>query len=301
MATPIESDPIWAKEYTNSTDIIWYFPIIENKLTEATRHLLETYSNIPPAEVLPHVNTIVSYLAEFVCSLYSSLYLQRDKAWAIRSYMCTGQGLFLDPSMPRHPSYNTILERLRKGATLVDVGTFIGQDLRRLAVDGAPSTDMYAIDIVNHWDIGFDMFRDRDKFHAHYVEVDILHPSSTLQELDGKVDIVWITHVLHQWTWEGQIMATRNLVSLSRLGTLVAGFQVGADVARHQGPTKLMKGESFLHDPVSFAKMWDQVGEETASRWRTEVKYRTLGSMGWGDEDLPGDKRVLEFIVERVE
>ena len=44
-------------------------------------------------------------------------------------------------------------ERLKKGASLVDVGTFIGQDLRRLIVDGAPSTNLYAVDIVNHWDI----------------------------------------------------------------------------------------------------------------------------------------------------
>lgn len=81
-------------------------------------------------------------------------------------------------------------ERLKKGASLVDVGTFIGQDLRRLIVDGAPSTNLYAVDIVNHWNVRSDMFRDRDRFHAHYIETDILYPSPALQELNGKMDII---------------------------------------------------------------------------------------------------------------
>jgi hypothetical protein len=106
--------------------------------------------------------------------------------------MCTDQGLFLNPAISIHPSYSMILERLKKGASLVDVGTFIGQDLRRLVVDGAPSTNLYGVDIVNHWDIGFDMFRDRDKFHAHYIETDILYPSPALQDLNGKMNIIWV-------------------------------------------------------------------------------------------------------------
>jgi hypothetical protein len=104
--------------------------------------------------------------------------------------MCTGQGLLLNPTMPLHPSYGTILERLKKGASLIDVGTFVDQDLRRLIVDGAPSTNLYAVDIVNHWNVRSDMFRDRDRFHAHYIETDILYPSPALQELNGKMDII---------------------------------------------------------------------------------------------------------------
>lgn len=185
---------------------------------------------------------------------------------------------------------------------MIDIGTFIGQDLRRLVVDGAPSTNLYAVDIVNHWDVGFDMFLDRDKFYANYIESDILHPTPVLKELDGKMDIIWITHVLHQWTLEGQIIAAKNLVALSHPRTLLAGYQVGADVATHQAPTKLMKGESFLHDPASFAQMWDQVGKETGSKWQSQAQYVSLSDMGWQPEDLPTKgRRVLRFTVERIE
>ncbi|KAJ8060778.1 hypothetical protein OCU04_011081 [Sclerotinia nivalis] len=159
MTTSIESEPIWCKEYSNGTDVVWYFPNIDNKLTVDTRHLLETYSNIPGDEVVHHINTI------------------RDKAWAIRSHMCTGQGIFLNPSIPRHPLYRTTLSRLNDGASLMDVGTFIGQDLRQLVYNGAPSTNLYGVDIVNHWETGYEMYRDKEKFHARYIECDILSPN----------------------------------------------------------------------------------------------------------------------------
>lgn len=215
--------------------------------------------------------------------------------------MCTGQGLFLDPTISKHPAYNTILERLKNNAKLIDIGTFIGQDLRRLVIDGAPSSNIYAIDIVNHWDVGFEMYRDQEKFHAHFIKTDILYPNSELQELNGKMDIIWITHVLHQWTWEGQVLAAKSLVQLARVGSLVAGYQVGLEVGTHQPATELMKADSFLHDPASFARMWEQVGEETGSKWRTEARLKTVGEMGWQTEDLPASRRILEFSVERVE
>ena len=217
--------------------------------------------------------------------------------------MCTGQGMFLNPTMPRHPRYRTILSRLKNGASLIDVGTFVGQDLRKLVFDGVPSTNLYGVDIVNHWETGYEMYRDRDKFHAHYIECDILNPSLGLKELNGKADIIWITHVLHQWTWEGQVLAAKSLVNLSRVGTIVAGYQVGAGVATFQARTELMKADSFLHDPASFAKMWDEVGAETGSKWETTAGFKTIEEMGWEAEDMPEKtgRKILEFTVERVE
>jgi hypothetical protein len=168
-------------------------------------------------------------------------------------------------------------------------------------VDGAPSSNLYAIDIVNHWDVGFDMYRDREKFHANFIEADILHPSPALQELNGKMDVIWITHVLHQRTWEAQVLAAKSLVTLSRLGTIVAGYQVGEEVARHQPATGLMKADSYMHDPPSFARMWDQVGEETGSKWKNQAQLKTVNDIIWQPEDLPAYRRILQFTVKRVE
>lgn len=70
---------------------------------------------------------------------------------------------------------------------MLDIGCFVGHDLRRLVFDGAPSDRLYALDIVSHWDVGYSFFRDRDRFEAHFLEADIMHPNADLSKLDGQV------------------------------------------------------------------------------------------------------------------
>ncbi|KAF8860886.1 hypothetical protein BDZ45DRAFT_777261 [Acephala macrosclerotiorum] len=52
----------------------------------------------------------------------------RDKAWFIRSYPCTGMGIFLTPTINPSPAYNEILSILRINLThqrkLHDIGSF---------------------------------------------------------------------------------------------------------------------------------------------------------------------------------
>ena len=99
---------------------------------------------------------------------------------------------------------------------MMDIGAFIGQDLRHLAALNVPTHHLYAVDIVSHWDLGYHMFRDRDKFHAHFLKTDILHPSAGLQKLQGRMDIISITHVLHQWDLDTQLKALKEVVKLTR-------------------------------------------------------------------------------------
>ena len=65
------------------------------------------------------------------------------------------------PQFCRLPVYPEILQQVKDGAVVLDVGTFIGHDLRRFVYDGAPSEKLYGVDIVNHFDVGYDFFRDR--------------------------------------------------------------------------------------------------------------------------------------------
>ena len=96
------------------------------------------------------------------------------------------------------PAYPEILTRVKDGQILMDVGCFIGHDLRRLVYEGVPCENIYGVDIVSHWDVGFDMFRDRDRFNAHFIEADILSTAdAALMTLKGKVDVVSITQVAH--------------------------------------------------------------------------------------------------------
>lgn len=280
------SEPDWSKAYRETKNVPWYRSNIDKKVTEETRELLEQYSNIPPSQVLQHVHTI------------------RDKAWAIRSYPCTGLGLWLDPMLPKSPAYASIVQKLQAGGSFLDIGCFIGQDLRRLVADGAPSDRLYAVDVVSHWDVGYDMYRDRDRFRAHFIEADVLYPNAELGALMGTVDVVSITHVLHQWDWAQQVKAVEQVVRLSSgKGAVVVGFQVGSVGVRERKASELAKSDAYWHDRGSFQRLWDEVGRETGTEWKCEARLLGWEEVGWDPKDteyLGNEARVIEFVVRRM-
>ena len=228
---------------------------------------------------------------------------QRDQAWAIRSYPCTGLGVWLVPFISRSPAYASILKRLQAGETLMDVGCFLGGDLRRLVFDGAPAENLYGVDIVSHWDVGYALFRDKGRFAAHFIEADILSSDNpALQALRGRVDVISISAVLHQWAWKDQVEAAEKLVAFSKRGSLVIGYQIG-NVEGKQIVNRAFQLPQWRHDPASFEKMWNQVGGETGSTWETKAWLRSWEDMGWDPKDQawmePGDK-VIDFVVTRT-
>ncbi|TGO70814.1 hypothetical protein BELL_0661g00010 [Botrytis elliptica] len=182
------SEPGYARS-VDRAKFPFYLPNIDAKLIPETRQLLVKYSHIPPEEQSKHVHEI------------------RDQAWDIRAYPCTGVGAWLVPQICRNPVYPEILKRVQAGEVLMDVGCFLRHDLRRLVYDGAPSDKIYAIDIVSHWDMGYNLFRDRDQFYAQFIEADIVSESKVLAPLRGQVDIIAVTQVIHQWDWERQVKA----------------------------------------------------------------------------------------------
>lgn len=89
---------------------------------------------------------------------------------------------------------------------MIDVGCFTGGDFRQCVFDGAPSDNMLGFDIADHWDVGYELYRDREKFHGKFVEADLMavdaeDAPAQIKALKGKVGVVHISQVLHQWDW----------------------------------------------------------------------------------------------------
>ncbi|KAH8651958.1 hypothetical protein BGZ60DRAFT_520072 [Tricladium varicosporioides] len=155
------SEPAYTKA-VDRTCYPFYVSNIENKLVPETRELLEKYSHIPPEQQSQHVHKV------------------RDQARDIRAYPRTGVGAWLVPQLCKLPVYPEILRRVKEGEISVDVGCFVGHDLRRLVYDGAPSKNLYGVDIISHWEVGYEMFRDLDHFGATFIEADILSDAPAL-------------------------------------------------------------------------------------------------------------------------
>lgn len=229
--------------------------------------------------------------------------VQRDKAWDIRAYPCIGLGVWLTPQLCRLPVYESILTRVKGGAALMDVGTFIGHDLRRLVYDGAPSNRLYGVDIVNHFDLGYELFRDRDRFHGHFIEADFMSSSPELVALKGQIDIVLVSQLLHQWDWDNQVKAVETLISFMKPGSSIVGNQIGNQVAQAVAAPQYPSIVTWRHNPESFAKMFEEAGKATGSRWETQAWLRSFTDMGWDEKDgawMESGVGVIEFVANRV-
>ncbi|KAK3698877.1 hypothetical protein LTR37_016754 [Vermiconidia calcicola] len=289
-------EPTYALTNKKNEDYPFDAPSIDQRLTpEQTktnlankiRKLLEEYSHIPQEEQSKHVHSI------------------RDQAFAIRAYPCTGLGVWLIPYISLSPAYATIVKRLQGGDSMVDIGCFVGGDFRRLVFNGAPLESMVGVDLVSHWEVGYELFRDREKFRARFVEADLMtvEEDSGLQKLKGKMDIIHISAVLHQWDWDAQVTAVKKLILLSKPGSLVVGHQIGNAQARHVQNPALKTLLQSRHDPASFKEMWRQAGEETGTKWETEAWLRSWEFMGLDAGNTkwmePGDA-ILDFVVTRL-
>jgi hypothetical protein len=233
--------------------------------------------------------------------------LQRDKDWDIRAYPRIGLGVWLTPQLCRLPVYDSILARVKSGAALMDVGTFIGHDLRRLVHDGAPSERLYGVDSVNHFDVGYEFFRDRDQFRGHFIEADFLSsPSSReLVALKGRMDVIHVSQLLHQWDWAGQVKAVEALISFTRPkpGSSIVGNQIGNAVAQSVPAPQLPSLVTWRHNAESLAKMFEEAGKATGTRWETEAWLRSFPDMGWDERDgawMEDNICIIEFVANRV-
>ncbi|KAL8671555.1 MAG: hypothetical protein Q9168_003940 [Polycauliona sp. 1 TL-2023] len=283
-------------EEPNAPPLPFFRDEIGPRLKPQTRALFEQYSNIPPEDVEPH------------------LYDIRHRAWSLHKYPCIGQWVFLLPRMLQSPWYPAILHRLlqQQSSSILDIGCCFGQDLRFLAAAGVPSDRMRASDIeASFWDLGFDLFRDRESFKARFIQANILDKESPLAVVRGKVDILLANQVFHLFNRERQVAMAKNIVGLGSRDAWVVGWQVGSSHGRALPIDTQTGGHSgsagsdtrLFHNDRTWQELWQEVGEATGTEWAVETSMQPLEAWGYEKEDTawmgPGAVG-FEYICRRV-
>ena len=202
-----------------------------------------------------------------------TLFPQRSLAYSIHPYPCIGQWRFLDLGISSAPQYAHVHSLLKhQSATLLDLGCCFGQDVRKLIFDGAPAANLVASDLrSSFWDLGYDLFRDRDRLASRFVVGDVLEEGS-LRELDGTIDIIHASSFFHLFSWAEQVRAGVRCIALLRRkpGALVFGRQTASQWPGNI-PRRAAEGKYiWRHDGHSWQRLWDEIGRETGTRWRTE-------------------------------
>lgn len=211
----------------------------------------------------------------------------RNRAYKAHPYPCLGRFRFIELDLSTHPLYlEYVLPQLKQPSSgktddaapiFLDLGTCLGQDIRKLIFDGADPSRIYGSDIVPDFiSAGYELFKDEDRFpRDHFIcPADIFDKSTNnqLSVLDEKVDILHTTAVFHLFDGEQQAAVAERCIKLLRKTpgsrSLVLGSQVGNVMAIEtvrQGGAK-----RFRHNEDSWRKLWEDVCEK--EEFRNEVK-----------------------------
>jgi SAM-dependent methyltransferase len=249
----------------------------ESQIPQASRHLLETYSGVPPEDVFDHIVNL------------------RNEAWEIFPYPCIGQFRFLEAGITECEEYNEVVERLRKGQKLLDMACCFGQTIRQLVADGAPGENIYGCDLQRGFiDLGYKLFKDQDKLQTKFLVADIFDPASPLKDLQGTLDIVYAGSFFHLWGLQQQKEVSKAVALLlcPSAGSLILGRQMGAVKAAEKTSAT---GTMFRHNVDSFKKMWKEIGDDLGVSFTVEASLKELNN----DHFRGDDTKRIYFSVRR--
>lgn len=288
-------------EGSRSVSWPWYHHVLDKELTPQARNMLEDYSGIRPEDVEAHVYSI------------------RDKAWGIFPWPCIGEFWFLSFGLSLHPLYHTmVLPRLKSGSTLLDLGSCLGQDIRRCIFDGAPASNLYASDLFYEYeDLSYDLWRDRDRFPpGHFLaddmmaENEIFTKGKLMTQLGpGQCDIICITMFLHLFNQASQLKAATRILRLlaNKPGSIVLGSQAGStdpgEVPLKPPFADLENGEKrtvYRHNPESFEMLWQEAGRAAGVPLKVNAVFQAPEDFGKAtdkDEGFDVEKKEKKYFT----
>lgn len=222
----------------------------------------------------------------------------RRRAWAVYQYRCIASFLFVNYNLREMYGaewYQGILDRVNSGQKFLDLGCAFGQTGRDLVYDGAPQENIISGDLREEfWELGYDLYRDRHKFHAEFRQGDVFDPEY-LADYDGQIDIVHVSSFFHLFDIPEQKAIIHRLMRLvsSKRGSIIFGRQMGNTIPWfRKHPFRRGQG-LYQHSEESFKAMFESVapGKWDVQAWLTK-------------RDVPADnggfRGRLRFIITRL-
>jgi hypothetical protein len=193
------------------------------------------------------------------------------------------------------------------------------QDIRKLVHDGAPVDSVYGTDLrKDYFEHGYELFKDGAIISKdHFIEADILDTNSrSLKFLDGKLDIINSTHVIHVFTYEDQILFLKRMVSMLKdeKGAMIIGRMTGNEEAGYHlqqgGSAARVTTKSGVgiweHNVESFQGLWEKVANATGTEWElrswlVSIHNEMMFMLGIQANIVSGNTpRILQFQAIQV-
>lgn len=168
------------------------------------------------------------------------------------------------------------------------------------AQDGIPTSNLYGSDLrPEFWDLGFDLFCDKDFFKAHFLAADIFAAESPLDTLDGSVDIIQASSFFHLFSRDDQLRAGAKCMKLlkQKQGSMIVGRQMGRPDAANLGHVTT-GNKAYWHDEESFHTLWKEIGDAAGLQLAVEMAFEDWRIMNPQGEPLREGSRRLKYTVQ---
>lgn len=176
---------------------------------------------------------------------------------------------------------------------------------------GVQQGQLYGLDIIDFMPLGSELFRDADRFNmdGRFVVGDILDmndESEAAHLLDGGMNVVWCSAILHQFPWDRAVEACKRLVKYS-VGSraMIIGAIVGSSGDEGSADLEgLTKGRTagagpFKHNAKSLDRLWKEVSHSSNLDLRVATTWKPWRD--WGCDDrckvMGAEYGVLEWTV----
>lgn len=120
------------------------------------------------------------------------------------------------------------------------------------------------------------------------------------------MDIVHAASFFHLFDLEKGTKAAKKIISLLRRqpGSMVLGRQMGNETPGEKATKHSRVGSAYRHNPGSFTKWWNGIGESMGTKWEVMVEFDGFVVKLEGDEKTeslirPGDRR-LRFCMRML-
>lgn len=198
---------------------------------------------------------------------------------------------------------------------LLDLGTCVGQDLRKLLFDGAPMESLFGSDIFPAYEsVGQALFKDAETFKNRFIAGDLFDQSSesALAQTEGTWDVIVIIMFLHVFNWKDQVKACGRILNLlsTKPGSIIIGAQTATTKPGEQNlvPPFVKPGEHksvFRQSRETFTQMWEGAGKDKGIPLKIWAEYEAVQPKVEGgtkeEKFFTGDEqRRLFFVVERA-
>lgn len=168
-------------------------------------------------------------------------------------------------------------------------------------IDGVNASQISGLDLHAEFNkLGKRLFRDGATLHFDFYARDIFDDGADWGPLEQRFDIIHITSFLHIWNWHDQVRAARRLVTLvkPKPGALLVGSGLGSTVGG-EWPNLDGTGTMYRQSEESFARLWEEVGSLTETKWKVESRFEKMSTGGnnGGQGQVEADAGILAFEV----